>query len=134
MHRLLILILLLFITSCAPVIRFATDTLNNQTGDEATLTFVIPGETQGSPCVDAEGAGLCFDPGSRVAEGALVDVQADELTSFPDVCVADTNGADCSLGNVSDPYFIPLSGTNVSGTVNYRRSGSTIVLHELVRR
>ena len=113
-----VVVLVVALTSCAP---WATRTVNAATGDQAALTFITTGPA----------TGLQFDPGGQVALGVIVDVQADALTAYPaDVCEPSPYGVDCALGDVDSAYLLAISGTRVSASATYRRTGASRIYQE----
>lgn len=110
------------LTSCAAIQRIATDSLNTGSGDEAAVMYVVDGDSPG----------VRFDPGPRVAEDVILDIQADTITDLDDArCTLYRYGARCDLGTVAEPVLIPVSGTRVSATATYRRAGSNRPYHEI---
>lgn len=114
MRRLLLLLpLLVVLSGCLPIQRFATGTLNDQLGDSASLTFVFEPE-----------GGLSFDPGDSSTVDTIVDVLFDTVGVYDEaLCIPSGNGLLCDLGAVSEPTFIRVSGTNVTAEASYRRPG-----------
>lgn len=105
------LLLVVILSACLPIQRFATGTLNDQLGDSAVLSFVFTPE-----------GGLLFDPGDSSTIDTIVDILFDSLNVYDEaLCIPSGNGLLCDLGTVDEAVFIRVSASNVTAEASYRR-------------
>lgn len=108
---------------CAPVV---TAALNEGAGGPADLVFVLDDTT---PCGEVDANGVCFVPNASSVLGVIVVLRSrvNDLAAFDAVCYPVDVGAQCDLGEVTDPQFIYVSGSAVQGNATYRLPGSNRV-------
>lgn len=109
-------VLAIALSACAPAAGWLRDQLD--TGGGATLTYV-------------EG-GVRFDPGSAPAFDVHVTLRASVrgivLNGAPASCVVDETEryVDCSLGRVSVPVDVLVSGVGIIGSATYTRAAGSL--------
>lgn len=112
MRRVLALLALLLVTSCAPIAEWAAGAIVN--GD-ATLSWGV-GSLTFTPDQPSRGVVLTLD-------GLTLT-----LTEIPAGvnCTVTATTADCRLGSVSEPVTIGLTGTSILAFATYRTTGPTV--------
>lgn len=95
------------LVGCAPVADVVADAIER--GDGATLSYVT--------------GGLTFDPGETGTRGVVLVAEGEglRLTAATRGCVVTQEILKCTLGVVSEPLTVHVSGKNVLASVTYRR-------------
>lgn len=108
-------LLVLLVSACAPFQDFTGGVIDRAVGDDAQLTQVA--------------TGVQFDPGAEAALHVSVEIVGTtlvtedrrcELEPLPDL---DLLILGCELGTVAEPDTIVFSGTDVTASAEYRRDG-----------
>jgi len=111
---LLAVLLAAALSACTPAAGWLRDRLDS--GEGATLAFVEHG--------------VQFDPGGSTAFGVHVTLRGESLAlldSQPACEVSeDTQYIDCSLGDVTSPVTVSLTGRGVIGSATYTRAPDSL--------
>lgn len=117
----LILVVLLFLASCAPVATVGRDLVERTDG--ATLTYVEQG--------------LAFNSGEATAFGVILVARGEQLVllAAPEgaSCSIDADVLDCRLGDVTGVTTVNLTGLSVVASATYRRDGANAVYQVFAR-
>lgn len=104
----------LALSACAPAADWLRDRLDS--GEGATLTFIEHG--------------VQFDPGQSTAFGVHVTLRGEGLALFDSqpACEVseDAQYIDCSLGDVTSPVTVSLTGRGVIGSATYTRAPDSL--------
>lgn len=113
MRRLGLILALALVAGCAPLADSLVPVLERDKAASLTVADSV----------------WTFDPGDRVARGAILLAEGPEVRYQGDAChyVQADLVLRCDLGDVSEAVSVTIEGVRIIATVTYRRTGSNQV-------